>query len=624
MGKRSSSKNGGGRLEVEDNEKITTSGTGCMCSVFQLFDFHHLKFPNSHQHYPSESSPPENPPPEAPRNSLELEHPPSPKSSKPDEDECLHIPMGIQIKTNGSSSSEISSSPSTKTPNLVARLMGLDILPDQCHSPTSTLTTPKKSNLNHNRCGGRRQSFHSKRNDYSGTRSLPETPRMSSARKSDVEHRLSLQINKENMSPSEELVLSRFSKRRELRISNEDQENRSPGHYARQIVKQVKESVTRRVGLDITNTVKTRDQEILSQFKNKKTMEDADYLSPGKASCSPRLKFLEPKNNMKTPVVNIMPQKTREYYGRRHQQLNRPKAAVKEERFGPPPPPRLKKKPPQNKKEDAFVHTPTATRANIPDKKFKKSPLSNDLQNITVPTLLPVKKDPIPPATKIPQKQVMPNLAQESKRSSQLSSCSSHSYKQQEITTPDPRGKSNGTFTITTFTGDNREIAAEFEYIARILKRTGIEKETPVSFTRWFSPSHPIDPSIFHYLECFSSQLLSHRCNRKLIFHLVDEILAEILKPYMNIKPWVNSSISNLKGSDLIDVLCSKVRSFPCADCRVLEDIDALIEKDMPPAVKVQSETAFGEEGEGIVIEVEKDLLDTLVHETAALLFYGK
>ncbi|WCJ36570.1 hypothetical protein M5689_017761 [Euphorbia peplus] len=610
-----SSKNEGRDKDTRINTTSTTP-SGCMCSVFQLFDFHQFHFPNSNQPHSSPPQPflPEDPPPkgsEAPRNSLELDHPPSPKSVKPDD--CLLIQMGIQIRTNGeessklndSCSSEISSSPSTKTPNLVARLMGLDILPDQCHSPTSTLTTPK-SYPNH-QCGGRRQSLHTKRNDSSGTRSLPETPRISSARKSDVEHRLSLQINKENMSPSEELALSRL-KRRELKCSHEE-ENKSPGHYARQIVKQVKESVSRRVGLDITNTVKTRDE---------------------KASCSPRLKSL----------ANVVPEKAKLHQvqekensggGRRQQLQKRPKAAAAaagEERFGPAPA-RPKKKLPRNKKEDAFVRTTTATRSNSPDKKFKRSPLSNELQNIAVPTLLPVKKDPIPPATKIPLKQVTTNLAQESKRSSQLSSCSSHSYNHQDISTrhitpPVPRDNSTGA--VTTITSNRRGIpTSEFDYITRILKRTGIQNDTPVSFTKWFSPSHPIDPSIFHYLECFpsiSGELLSPRCNRKLTFHLVDEILSDILKPYMNIKPWINSSNSNLiKGSDLIDVLCTKIRSFPCADCRVLDDIDALIDKDMPRAVKVQSETAFGEEGEGIVIEVEKDLLDTLVHETAAFLY---
>lgn len=165
-----------------------------------------------------------------------------------------------------------------------------------------------------------------------------------------------------------------------------------------------------------------------------------------------------------------------------------------------------------------------------------------------------------------------------------------------------------------------------------------------MSFSRWFSPSRPLDPSIFYYLENFSTishassnsekyayGQLKHRCNRKLLFHLVDEMLVEILKPCMNMKSWAASSSGSgysnniagkkdVRGSHLIDLLCSKVRSFPCTDCRVLEDIDALVEKDMP-LLKLQNDVAFVEV-EGIVTELEKDLLDSIIHETATI-FYG-
>lgn len=389
--------------------------------------------------------------------------------------------VGIQIRTNGdtaaskahvapndSSSSEIISSPGIKTPNLVARLMGLDLLPDHSYSPShcsssTTLGTPNlqgKFHLHHH--FRPRQSLYSRPtshrscldSDFTGTRSLPETPRISSARRSDVEHRLSLQINKENMSVSEELVLSRVSSLRKKELKTEE-ESKSPGHYARQIVKQVKESVSRKVGLDITNTARNREQgsrdELVSQFKSRKLSKAlnkaVDVSSPGKhsinSSCSPRLKFLEPKNkpiktvpsrkdhnisqSPKPPLsasshVNIsLPQNTKpsakpnqqpvQHQQQKYQQRPIKKCKkVAEERYGPST--RLKK-PLQtsdiikNKREEQFVRPTTATRPNIPNKKCKKTPLSNDLlNNITVPTLLPVKKDPTPPTTKIPQKQV--------------------------------------------------------------------------------------------------------------------------------------------------------------------------------------------------------------------------
>lgn len=96
-------------------------------------------------------------------------------------------------------------------------------------------------------------------------------------------------------------------------------------------------------------------------------------------------------------------------------------------------------------------------------------------------------------------------------------------------------------------------------------------------------------------------------------------MLLEILKPYFNMKPWVvtvGRGFSHMDGTQLMDKLFSKIRSFPQADCRVLEDIDALIDRDLPE-IKLQSVTADEEEGGGIVAEIEKDVLEALVHETA-------
>ncbi|KAJ4836710.1 hypothetical protein Tsubulata_031904 [Turnera subulata] len=764
-GAKSSKKGGGGGRREGDN----ATAPGCMCSMFQIFDFYQFPFTNLHQQQPSSAQttnsflPDEQLPPipkgsEAPRNSLELEEPSLPVNIH--EDDTLNIPIGIHIKTKGntrltvhgaandsSSSSDISSSPATKTPTLVARLMGLDLLPDQSSSPrlssSSTLGTPHheatKSHLLHHplrsqqyplqtKLTGHRRSLDS---DTRSTRSLPETPRISSARRSDVEHRLSLQINKENMSTSsEEMGLSRFSSLKRKQPKAEE-ESRSPGHYARQIVKQVKESVSRKVGLDITNTAVRnreqgrRDQELLvSQLKSKKlsqamssrAINNADVSSSGKhyslstsSSSSPRLKSLDQKSKppitstvnpvlfnkdhdisrpQKQPLltslqVNILSSQTtkdssfynkpslepvQEYdHHHQHQYHHRQRQTKKckkvtEERFGPPPP-RLKKLPQtpnviRKKQEEPFVRPTTPPRANINphDKKCKKTPLSNELlHNIsTVPTLLPVKKDPTPPATKLPQSNNIKVLAdaQESKRGSQLSSCSSQSYKTDKLHSRDnwdnknninnnhhPRDRSNGAAAAATApctaTAGGPGGVEYHEYVTRILRRTGIDKDTPVSCTSWFSPSHPLDPSIFYLLEPLATgekygvgHQLGHRCNRKLLFHLVDEVLVDILRPFIKMRPWVGSSImgqsyfisGHMKGSHLIEMLCSRIRDFPCSSCQVLEDIDALIDKDLPD-LWVENEAAFEEEGEGIVMEIEKDIIDTLVQEAALALY---
>ena len=279
-------------------------------------------------------------------------------------------------------------------------------------------------------------------------RSLPETPRMSSARRSDVEHRLSLQINKENIGLGEDLDPPRFSFSK--RKYDENSNSRSPSHYARQIVKQVKESVSRRVGLDITNTVKNREQsreEFVGQLRLKKApkthVKSVDESSPGKhsnTSCSPRLsRFVDnkhkpstkpsspltPKDQNTHPVLK--PPSTPPVAQLSSRVLAKPKPQALPEKELQKPVPKCKKttnkekfssrlnKPrPQtsirNKQEESFItRPPSPTRANDMKTKSKRThPLSSNLLNSlnTVPNLLPVKTDPSPPATKIPQKQV--------------------------------------------------------------------------------------------------------------------------------------------------------------------------------------------------------------------------
>ncbi|KAB2598602.1 hypothetical protein D8674_001522 [Pyrus ussuriensis x Pyrus communis] len=692
-------------------EKVITTSSGCMCAVFQLFDFHQLQLANLHHHHhhqrsfhPEDLTVPKGV--EAPRNSLDSSEGTSLSSITKEEDNLnstiLKFQKGMQIKTTKARtssvdfSSDISSPGMTKTPSLVARLMGLDLLPDQTNSPSSTssssTTTHKKISKASKPLKGRARRHVVNTSDTAeGTRSLPETPRISSARRSDVDlhHRLSLQINKENAGVSEDLDFSKSSyRRRDLKLINfGDHENvKSPSHCARQIVKQVREGVSRRVGLDITNTSrpsvvntdnnKQGRDELLLQLKSK-NIANANASAASKsafakegsstpASCSPRIRFLEsngPKDQIqalppkpKSPLSSLplkpkplqpLKEEQRQQKQKSHTasvQKRRPKLAD-DIGYGP----RMKNK----QKEEAFVSPSTATRAIrnnhiIPgDKKCKKTQL---LLSSNVPTLLPVKKNPSPPATKIPPKQqaqqVISDAQQSKRRLSRLSSSTSQTYYiHQQVSRPHhvlatgdiPNGNT-GT-TIRSATGAGGAEAELHLYVTRIIALTGIDKDTLVSFTNWFSPSNPLDPSIFYHLEHsfsttsitttsgkneFSSQL-GHRWNRKLLFHLVDEILVEFLRPYINLKPWVTSSNNiqfehcngmRINGMHLINVLCYKIQSFPSVDCQVLDDIDALIDKDLPES-KVQSEMAFEEEGEGIVREVEKDILDTLIHETA-------
>ncbi|KAF7813223.1 serine/arginine repetitive matrix protein 1 [Senna tora] len=671
-----SSKRGEGVGDVENP-------SGCMCAFFQFFDYHplhhfpvqqqqtSLKPPSSisedHQSIPKGA--------EAPRNSLQSEDGTMSSISR---EEDFKIPKNIQIKTtkkggNGNDlSSEISSSPSTKTPTLVARLMGLDLLPD-AQSPSlssssfslSCLSTPNlKGNSGLDNLRPKQHILTKPRksidNYIAGSRSLPETPRISSARRSDVDHRLSLQINKENMGLGEDLELPRFSfsKRK-----NEENSCRSPSHYARQIVKQVKESVSRKVGLDITNTVKNREQsreELVGQFRVKKSpkasLKVIDESSPGKYSnpswSSPRLRFMEAKqhkpstttpppftpkdqnshseNLPSSPTINIQPQVSRVLTNSKPQALPKeelqkqksvPKCKkVANEKFSP----RLKNHPQtsnivRNKQEESFVRSPSPTKAN--DIKSKSKRIDINLLNVTtVPNLLPIKTDSSP-ATKIPHQQE--SDAQESKRSSQLSSCSRQKYKQEakhilvtRESNDEEDDKPNGASTTTTTTTTRSLGPPEFEYVTDISSRTGATEEgttTTVPLNnhpKWLS-------SIFHHLEhnyptsvvSIDSSADNNHLHYLLLYDLVNEILGEILKPWV-----IQNSGSNSKS--MAEAVGERIRRFPHANCEVLEDIDGLIEKE--DLGKMTREGLDWREG-GIVEEIEGFILETLVHEAIVL-----
>ena len=255
--------------------------------------------------------------------------------------------------------------------------MGLDLLPESnTTSPSFSCPNskpPPKSHLNQTRC------FYD--DDIKvGARSLPETPRMEY-------HRLSLQINKENSNNTNDEFKSPRSRFRQQQ--QQQDENRSPGHYAKQILKLVKESVSRRVGLvDITNTNRDeirRDQNLIIKL-SKKNSNDTKQSSP-KLRISDTNK--SPRNSTSSDTNPPPPSKPKPNKG------NRVKIG-----------PKTSHQAIRNKKEEPFVRSPAAKKKN----KSKKAPLSSELIHLSGPTIVPVKKGPSPPATKLPQKQVFKAL----------------------------------------------------------------------------------------------------------------------------------------------------------------------------------------------------------------------
>lgn len=565
------------RKKIKEVERERSSPTpGCMGSMFQ-----HLNFSGSKSHYFIQdeltTTKVEKLALEAPKNSPVKEETPKAK-------EILPTPKSIQIKTNGGSdmskirtdtklndiSLNLCSSPSANTPNLVARLMGLDHLPES-FSPSLLSLDPSKISKSHHKefiC----RKIHSINGRYSldidiyGCRSLPESPRVSTSRRSDVDqHRLSFQSCKETISKSMVDDFEPLRKNKKMKKDNG------------------REGLGRKFGTNISNNVRNKEQRrdhVLlttpkkpSEKKNKENqVTNSSFQGPGK----------DKKVNIKKKIAKSEAQPLSESLKR----TQKPSNIV------------------TNKKEEIFVRKVKEIR----ETKLKKKPISGQILNMSVTSNFPVKKEPLSP-TKIPEQLSKESEAHSSRRRKTLTICLGKPYNPLMTC----HGKSNGA------------TEAQFHYIIQMLKFLGIDENTPISLAKLHSSSHPLHPSVFNCLELtFSGSKDSEMCyrsNRKLIFELVDEILVDILKPYRNSKPWVFSSICSeyyqRDVSLLIDQLFAKIRRFQAVDCSVLEDIDQLINEDLQKSNLLLS-VAFEEESETIVEDLETYIMNSLLYEIVA------
>ncbi|XP_047065155.1 bromodomain-containing protein 4-like [Lolium rigidum] len=576
---------------------------GCMSMVHLIFapgagcvgrppssDLHAAAVLSNSHHLNSSSSPASHKKGglEAPRNSLELEG-----------DELRDIQIGVQVlpafdalamagrRSTGSRATAPSSEAGTpRTPSLVARLMGIDGLPEPSPSPNL-----KKSNNPRTAAVGvkekkkrvipesmNRQPLRSLSCNVGANeaRSLPDTPRASasSARSASAwdvvdRPRLSLQVLKES-------VLDRAAQYMSMPSSptssskKKDRKDRDAGHrrrdakeHAREIVRQAKETVTNR-------------------NKSKKQPSSAATVGSNKENVSPVVKdkrmVLVQVQATPAAVKPTAPLSARVQVDQQQHLPHAPRL--------PPPPPPMRAKPSRPPPPPPPPDHPAPVRARPPDgcERFATR----------------IKKPAAPPCP-APAAPVSFSIAHHHHQRNQPAVASTSS----SSTAPVPL-----------------EENPEYGYLRSVLERGGFMRATPLPSPRPFkghSPSSPVDPIVFHLLELDlptdeSPKLgaLRHRWNRKLIFHLTQEILAGLLLPD-------GASATRLHGPALLEKVWEKVRSFPAADCRVVGDIDALVEADHRAAGSVRGlvhQPAVAEEAGDVADEVAEWVLDALLRES--------
>eukprot|EP01018_Ginkgo_biloba_P015774 Gb_38190 [translate_table: standard] len=179
---------------------------------------------------------------------------------------------------------------------------------------------------------------------------------------------------------------------------------------------------------------------------------------------------------------------------------------------------------------------------------------------------------------------------------------------------------------------------ANLLYVRNVFVSAGFSNDNILAFTRWYSPAHPIDPHVFDQLEnyyhelkavnpcknsgsescqaCVKSNVWLDELHRKLMFELVDEIVGQKIKPYLNTRAWINPVKPNLRymstGKQLLSEVWNEICTCPEADCEILEDVEALVAGDM---VKEAPWAGDSEDIEKVGFELEQQIFSYLLEE---------
>ncbi|KAM0900877.1 hypothetical protein ACQ4PT_020346 [Festuca glaucescens] len=547
---------------------------------------------------------------EAPRNSLELEG-----------DDLRDIHIGVQVLPafdalavagRRSTGSRRATAPSSeagtpRTPSLVARLMGIDGLPESSPSPglkksnprTVAVVKEKKKRVipeSMNRQPLRSLSCNVGAN---AARSLPDTPRASasSARSASAwdvvdRPRLSLQVLKES-------VLDRAAQYMSMPSSptssskKKDRKDRDAGHrrrdakeHAREIVRQAKETVT--------NRNKSKKQPS-SKASNKENASPVVVVEDKRMVVVQVQAAVKPAAPLSAKVqVDQLPHAPR---------LPPPPPQLRAKPSRPPPPP-----PPPDHPAPvrAAPLSPQAVKCKRPPDGCERFATRIKKPGAGI-SAAPIQQaaPAAPPPCPAPAAPVGFSVAHHHHQRNQPSIASTSSSSRAPVPL---------------------EEDPEYGYLRSVLERGGFMRATPPPSHRPFkghSVSSPVDPIVFHLLELDrptddSPRLgpLRHRWNRKLLFHLTQEILADLL-PLDGVS--TGSSLA-LHGPALLGKVWSRVRSFPAADCRVVGDIDALVEADLRGGAGsvrgLVHHPAVAEEAGDVADDVAEWVLDALLRES--------
>ncbi|XP_031475184.1 uncharacterized protein LOC116247264 isoform X2 [Nymphaea colorata] len=719
----------------------------CMSGMLQLFDFHLRGAIDCTGSSSSQVSAPSQLDDlalcctagiEAPRNSLEVLLPVANSGLLPQHrnrrhqlghgDEIDDIPMAFEIFTRSESGRDWTYPDRRRKRSVVARLMGLDILPDNAENGQGMRRgggegrrkncLPAKPAKDCSRGNGDvkfqrpKETKLKERNREirlvertvrqeplpSCSRSLPGSPRISSARRSDVEHRLSLQIQKENIPPL-------------VNVNNLD--GSSLGSLLRASSSSALNSETRKTS---PRLVLSSNSPRVGKTREEKGQPKLSSTPP----CSPRLKCRGdqesttitsttttisaaaattttpkpslPRNKRTYPPQSTEPSSKANGPGSRlNNSINgKPKSegpSLLRERSDTMARVQKKDRAPSPRIRESYVKVPD--RSNGDAMKKGQRPICEHAL-LKAHSVIPATKDSPRQTRTSPASGISPlprsrrktvaapgDIRQDGSVATDLCNNLHHHRHDDKEECMDPApsyscanphihdSPSSSSSSLSSFLSSSASTSTAsssgsssspfpkekdeafflvYPYIRAIFELMGVRSNSKVWLLNWHSPSHPLNPAILTQLDVFhhrrhddddgsmDGRMSNTRSNRKLIFHLVDELLRERLKLHLGMAPWMKTMMTVVKspaqgssmkvatGRRLLEAVWADVRGIPSADCKIVHDVDMLVANDVLTGhhscpINDSSTEAFAE---AVLFRVGQDISDELVAEAVA------
>ncbi|KAI5054645.1 hypothetical protein GOP47_0030346 [Adiantum capillus-veneris] len=188
-------------------------------------------------------------------------------------------------------------------------------------------------------------------------------------------------------------------------------------------------------------------------------------------------------------------------------------------------------------------------------------------------------------------------------------------------------------FNVANWKGENAEMC----YIRDVLAASGFTGDSSSVLTQWYAPGQPLNPRLFRTLEISYSKEeaalelfeaasksstqegVLNTSRRHLLFDCANEVLLDILGPYMNRRVWLSSKVaaSMPTGKDLVNLLWTHISCSLCFHSGSQETLENLVTKDLGKGSRWLD---TGVEIEAAGLDVERAILDDLIEETLLVL----